>query len=228
MCGRYFLTTGGEGIRQLFGCVNSMAWQPRFNIAPGQTVPMVISQATSRQRSLQLARWGLIPFWAENEKMGQRLINARAETLMERPAFKAALRQRRCLIPASGFYEWRRTGRGGQPYAIVRQDGGLMAFAGLWESWVQPGAKIPLISCAIITTEANRAVLPIHRRMPAILEESQWKYWLDPETETPQTVLGPCREDLLRLYPVSRYVNDPRHDDPQCVSPLNRTDSLFD
>ncbi len=234
MCGRYFLTTTGEEIRQLLGCVNSMEWQPRFNIAPSQTVPMVIPQAEpevkdeNQNRYLKTARWGLIPFWAKDERIGQRLINARAETLLERPAFRPALRHRRCLIPASGFYEWHRNGRGKQPYAVVRQDGGLMAFAGLWESWRQPGKATSLISCTIITCEANRTVRVLHRRMPAILEEKDWSCWLGSSIPAPDTLLRPCPDDWLRFYPVSSYVNDPRHDDPRCLTPLNRTESLFD
>ncbi len=235
MCGRYFLTASKEEIRQQFGCVNSIEWQPRYNIAPTQTIPIVIfpgdptSDSEDEERHLKLARWGLIPSWSKDEKIGQRLINARAETLTQRPAFGQALQRRRCLIPASGFYEWHRSERGNNlPYAILRQDGRLMALAGLWESWHRPNSSETMISCVIITTDANRRLQPLHRRMPVILEEEKWTHWLEPNFETPQTLLEPCREELLRFYPVSGHVNNPNHDDPRCLEPNNRTGSLFD
>ena len=231
MCGRYFLTASGEEIRQQFGCVNSIAWKPRYNIAPSQSVPIMLSRSERTPEpipTLESARWGLIPAWATDDRIGQKLINARAETLDERPAFRQALKTRRCLIPASGFYEWHRSDRSKQPYAIHREDGRLMAFAGLWERWQHPESRKFLTSCVIITTDANRTLHPLHRRMPVILEEQAGKAWLNPHTDNPQNLLGPCPDTWLRFYPVSTYVNDPRHEDPRCLVPLNQTASLFD
>ncbi len=233
MCGRFYLTASAEEIRQQFGCVNTIDWQPRYNIAPTQVAPMIIYAPTQSSpqedsgRFLETARWGLIPSWAKDEKIGQRLINARAETLTERPAFRQALRHRRCLIPASGFYEWHRSDHGNQPYAIRRRDGELMALAGLWERWRQPQTGEMVISFIIITVEANRTIRQLHRRMPAILEDQWWDTWLDPDFEAPQTLLNPNDDDVLSFYPIITYVNNPRHDDPRCLAPLNRTDSLF-
>ncbi|HEB77021.1 MAG TPA: SOS response-associated peptidase [Methylothermaceae bacterium] len=225
MCGRFFLTVSGEEIRQRFRCVNTIDWQPRYNVAPSQPIPAVLPH--EGRRRLETLRWGLIPFWAKDEAIGQRLVNARAETLAERPAFREALKRRRCLIPASGFYEWRRTDRHKQPYAIRRRDGDLMAFAGLWERWRHPDSGEECLSCIIITTDANRLLRPLHRRMPAILEEAYWDQWLDPAAPDPQTLLGPCREEILEAYPVSPYVNNPRNDDPRCLEPLQPTEALF-
>jgi len=223
VCGRFFLTVSGEEIRRQFRCVNRIDWQERYNIAPGQTIPVVRLQGDRRRMEKQ--RWGLIPAWSRDETIGHRLINARSETLAERPAFREAFKHRRCLIPASGFYEWQRTGSRKQPYAIRRRDGGLLAFAALWECWRHPVSGTEIRTCVIVTTEANRLLQPLHRRMPAILEESDWAAWLDP-TGTPPSPT-PCRDDLLEAYPVGFHVNDPRHDDPGCLEPRQPTESLF-
>ncbi|XSG85033.1 MAG: SOS response-associated peptidase [Methylohalobius sp. ZOD2] len=228
MCGRYFLTVSGEEIRRRFGCVNAIEWPPRYNIAPSQPIPMAIApDDRARGRRLTFARWGLIPFWSRDESIGRRLINARAETLAERPAFREALRCRRCLIPAEGFYEWQRTERRKQAYAIRRRDGDLIAFAGLWESWRHPRSGEEIVSCVIITTAANRTISPLHRRMPAILEENAWDAWLDPTDTTTQDLLAPCGDAILEIQPVSAYINNPRHDDPRCLDPLHPNESLF-
>ncbi len=223
MCGRFFLTVSGEEIRQRFRCVNHIDWQERYNVAPGQTIPVV--RLHRGQRWLEKLRWGLIPSWSRDATIGHRLINARAETLAERPAFREAFKHRRCLIPAGGFYEWQRTGRRKQPYAIRRRDGGLLAFAGLWERWRCPESGAEIRTCVIVTTDANRLLQPLHRRMPAILEETDWDAWLDPTRTQPSP--APCREDLLEAYPVSSHVNDPRHDDPRCLEPRQPTEPLF-
>ncbi|BCX81072.1 hypothetical protein MIT9_P0650 [Methylomarinovum caldicuralii] len=225
MCGRFFLTASGEEIRRTFATVNTIDWQPRYNIAPSQPIPQVRRDAPGRLA--ELARWGLIPFWAKDAQIGQRLINARAENLHERPAFRAALRRRRCLIPASGFYEWARSGRRKQPYAVVPRDGRLIAFAGLWEDWRNPETEETVRSCVIITTDANETLKPLHHRMPVVLEPEHWNTWLDPSHPAPQTLLRPCRDTLLRTYPVSTYVNNPHHDDPRCLAPQEPTQPLF-
>jgi len=223
MCGRYFLTVSAEEIRQRFGTANRVDWQPRYNIAPSQPIPAI--RLHQGQRKLETFRWGLIPFWSRDETIGQRLINARAETLAEKPAFREAFRHRRCLIPASGFYEWQRRDRRKQPYVVRRRDGDLMVFAGLWEHWCHPDTGEEITSCVVITTDANRTLQPLHRRMPAILEETDWDAWLDPTHPPPS--LAPCRDDMLAIYPVSPYVNNPRHDDPRCLEPLRLTEALF-
>ncbi len=223
MCGRFFLTVSGEEIRRQFRCVNRIDWQERYNVAPGQTIPVVRLQGD--QRRLEKLRWGLIPSWSRDETIGHRLVNARAETLAERPAFREAFKHRRCLIPASGFYEWQHTGHRKQPYAIRRRDGGLLAFAGLWERWRCPESGAEIRTCVIVTTDANRLLQPLHRRMPAILEETDWDAWLDPTCTPPSP--APCRDDLLEAYPVGFHVNDPRHDDPRCLEPRQLTEPLF-
>lgn len=225
MCGRFFLTIPGEGIRQRFRCVNRIDWRAHYNIAPGQAIPVI--RLHQGRRWLEMLRWGLIPFWAKDERIGQRLVNARAETLAERPAFRDALKYRRCLIPASGFYEWQRTERRKQPHAIRRRDGDQLAFAGLWECWRSPESNAEIRSCVIITTDANQLLQSLHRRMPVILEEADWNTWLDCANPASWTHLDPCRDDFLEAYPVSPYVNNPRNDDPCCLEPLQPTESLF-
>ena len=157
-------------------------------------------------RELALLRWGLIPHWAKEEKIGYRMINARAETVAEKPSFRVALRRRRCLIPATGFYEWKAVPGGKQPYNIQLVDGGLFAFAGLWERWQGDAGQV-VESCTIIVTEANKAISPIHDRMPVILDPSDYKSWLDPQLQDSaslQPLLRPCPPNRINSYPVSR------------------------
>jgi putative SOS response-associated peptidase YedK len=171
---------------------------------------------------LTLLSWGLIPAWAKDPAMGRRMINARAETVAEKPAFRSAFRRRRCLIAADGYYEWRKTGKTKQPYYIRLKDERLFAFAGLWESWTGPdhSDSQPLETCTIITTRANELSQPIHDRMPAILRESDYDLWLDPAEQdrdrlTP--LLEPYDSDLMIADPVSTLVNNPRNDKPGCI-----------
>jgi len=223
MCGRFALHHSTEEVAHLFAVDHiAMEIQPRYNIAPGQPVLAVVQHD---RRSLQAFRWGLVPSWAKDARIGNRMINARAETLGEKPAFRAAFRRRRCLIPASGFYEWRKTGARRQPLYIRSRDGHVLALAGLWEEWLSPDGE-PLRTCTIVTTAANEPMASIHPRMPVILAPAAWTAWLaspvvDPAAqEQLQHVLELRADDDLTAYPVSLRVNAPGHDDPACIEPI--------
>jgi len=189
----------------------------RYNIAPSQEI-LVVRQVAGRREG-QLMRWGLIPSWAKDPEIGNRMINARAETLAEKPAFREPFCRRRCLIPADGFYEWQ-SGEGNrrQPFFIHRADGQVMTLAGIWDQWMAPDGQ-SILSCAIITIEANATVGAIHNRMPAILEPSDTQAWLD-ESSRPAVLLSlfrPLSADVLEAYPVDRQVNKPKLDAPACI-----------
>ena len=193
--------------------------QPRDHIAPTQPVPVV---ADDGQAQIAFYHWGLVPSWAKDPSLGNRMINARAETLAEKPAFRAAYRKRRCLILADGFYEWREEpGRQRKtPMYIRMASGEPFAFAGLWEVW--SGQEPPLYSCTIITTMPNDLLAPIHDRMPVILPRSAYKLWLDPEDRLPsalQALLAPYPAAEMTAFPVSQQVNSPENDRPECILP---------
>ncbi len=212
MCGRYSLVCIDDLGARFRVRVPAVGLEPRFNIAPGTDVPVVVAGGADRR--MELMRWGLIPSRARDPSVGRRLINARAETLAEKPSFRALVRRRRCLIPASGFYEWAPAAGGRIPYHIRRKDGRLFAFAGLYDEWRDP-AGIPVATCVIITTTPNDLLRPIHDRMPAILREADEERWLAPEA-LPAAVLGdvlaPCPADELEAYPVSTAVNNPENE----------------
>ncbi len=221
MCGSYTLKTPGKLLADLFGLAEEPPLQPRYNIAPTQPVPIIrvlrVNPST-KQRELVPLRWGLVPSWADDPAIGNRMINARAETVASKPAFRGAFKYRRCLIPADGFYEWKKEGSRKQPLYIRRKDGQPFAFAGLWEDWEREGEVIQ--SCAIITTEANDLMSEFHDRMPVILNPRDYDLWLDPDVQDPtllEPLLRPYPSDEMEVYPVSRLVNDPRHEDPKCV-----------
>jgi putative SOS response-associated peptidase YedK len=216
MCGRYSLTTPVEALRSLFHFEQRPNLGPRYNIAPTQDAPVVIED---NGRRLVTMRWGLVPFFAKDPGIGNRLINARSETAARLPAFRAAFRRRRCLVPADGFYEWRKDGKTKQPFRIVRKDHGPFAMAGLWERWDRDGGEGELLSFTILTTDANALVAPLHDRMPVILPEAGHAAWLDP-AEDAAPLLVPHAGDDLEAYPVARHVGNPRHDDPTCIEPL--------
>jgi putative SOS response-associated peptidase YedK len=191
--------------------------EPRYNIAPTQSVAVVPNDG---EKQVQSYHWGLVPFWAKDPTIGNRMINARSETAAEKPAFRAAYRRRRCLILADGFYEWRREAgtTSKTPYYIQLASGEPFAFAGLWELW-QPD-DTPLHSCAILTTRPNELVAPIHNRMPVILPQCAYDRWLDPSevrSGALDDLLVPYPGDAMTAYPVSRYVNRPANDSPQCI-----------
>lgn len=222
MCGRFSNADPGEQfIRLLFLSGLPAEYSPRYNIAPSQRALVVVSDENAN-RTAGMFRWGLIPSWARDPSIGNRLINARAETLAEKPAFRQAFRKRRCVIPATGFYEWRRQGKRGLPYNFRLRSGEVFVFAGLWEQWTTPTG--PWRTFTIITTEANATVRPVHDRMPAILQPPAVDAWLDHRSFNARRL-----EDLLRPFPaekmegfrVSPMVNSPVHDEPACIQPLD-------
>jgi putative SOS response-associated peptidase YedK len=219
MCGRYTLASPTERLAEEFGVdASSIELSPNYNVAPTQGVAAVLEEAG--QRRLEVLRWGLIPPWADDPGIGSRMINARSETAPGKPSFRRAFRERRCLIPADGFYEWQRTNGAKQPYYIHMEDGRPFAFAGLWESWSK-GGEGEVRTCTILTTGANALVGEVHDRMPVILAHDVYDVWLDPASERDELtgLLAPYPEDEMEAYPVSRFVNSPSNNDPRCIEP---------
>jgi putative SOS response-associated peptidase YedK len=223
VCGRYSLATPAQSdMRGRFGLGESLEVRQRYNIAPGDDVVTVTTSKEGEPRG-ELLRWGLVPFWAKDPKVGYKMINARAETVADKPAFRDALKTRRCLIVADGFYEWRanpaRPSGRKQPFHITRADGAPFAFAGLWASWHGDGDEA-LRSCTIITTEANDLLRDIHDRMPVILpDQDAEEAWLDHGTPPPllQELLAPLPDALTARRAVGPAVSDARHDEPDCL-----------
>lgn len=222
MCGRYSLTTPAEAVRRVFGFLEQPNLEVRHNIAPTQEVAAV-RLGEDGARHLVRLKWGLIPGWAKEAAIGSRMINARAETLAEKPAFRAAFRRRRCLIVADGFYEWQaQDGGPKQPYRITLAEGRPFGFAGLWEVWKDPADGARVESCTIVTTEANAVLRPIHHRMPVILAPGDFAAWLATEgpPEAALALLKPYPGEAMTAYPVSRRVNKVANDDPGLIEPL--------
>ncbi len=220
MCGRYMLTVSGEVLARLFELDTAPELAPRYNIAPTQPAPVVRSREGSRE--LRELRWGLVPRWARDPSMGARLINARAETAAAKPSFREAFRSRRCLVPANGFFEWQKLPGGKQPWLVRFADRRPFALAGLWERWTPPEGT-PLETFTILTTEPNAVVAPLHGRMPVILPPEAWDPWLDPALRDPgrlAPLLRPCPPEGMETFPVSRLVNSPANDSPECAEPL--------
>jgi putative SOS response-associated peptidase YedK len=241
MCGRFTQfstgeatpTTSAETIASVFGVETSKS-TPRFNIAPTQSVATIL-QSPSAPPQLQSLQWGLIPSWAKDPAIGSKLINARAETVNEKPSFRSSFRHRRCLILADGFYEWQQVegSRKKQPYFMSLQDDRPFAFAGLYDRWQSPEGET-LDTCTIITTTANELLEPIHERMPVILAPEDYELWLDPDfgnTKDPaawsklQSLLDPYPSAQMKAYPVSTLVNSPKNDTPECKQPIAIGDS---
>jgi putative SOS response-associated peptidase YedK len=223
MCGRFTLRTSASVIAEQFGLLAVPPFAARFNIAPTQPVPVIRLQPTGAEsrRELVWLRWGLVPGWSKDPAIGSRLINARADTAAEKPAFRSALRRRRCLLAADGFYEWRRIGRTKQPYFVHLCDDRPFAFAGLWDSWEGPDHSL-LETCTLLTTEPNDLIRPIHDRMPVILPTDAYAFWLDPAIQDPRQIapfLVPCPSGQIKAYPVGGFVNSPSHDSPRCIEP---------
>lgn len=231
MCGRFTLRSNLNLILAQFALDEVPDLRPRYNIAPTQLIPTIRASETGRE--LAMLRWGLIPSWSKDEKMGSRLLNARAETAAEKPSFRTAFRRRRCLVVADGFYEWKQaapekdaSAKGGsakQPFYIRMRDQRPFAFAGLWETWRGPrGAELatPIQSCTILTTEPNTLMQSLHDRMPVILPPDAYAMWLDPSFEgldALQALLRPCAAEEMIASPVSTLVNSPRNESPECI-----------
>ena len=219
MCGRFTLYHSKEQLEARFQAETAVAFAPRYNIAPTQPVAVVLQH---QKRTLEAFKWGLVPFWAKDAKIGSRMINARAETIAEKPAYRAALKRRRCLIPASGYYEWKKEGKEKRPTYIHFDDGHLFSMAGLWEEWTSPDDEL-LHTCTIITTSANDFMAPIHHHMPVIFSPELEEAWLDSSMEDPEkltALLQPYSGGGMVAHPVSRQVNAAAYDAPDCIAPL--------
>jgi len=205
-------------IAKIFGLDETTDIEPRYNVAPTQQVVAIRLDPAAENRELALLRWGLIPRWADDPSIGNRMINARAETVAGKPSFRQAFKKRRCLVVADGFFEWKKIGGKKQPYYIHLKDDQPFGFAGLWERWNREGEEIQ--SCTIITTEPNELMKPIHNRMPVIVQSTDYDRWLDPDFEDGkalQQVLRRYPAELMEAYPVSTLVNNPRNEAPGCI-----------
>jgi len=219
VCGRYALIEPAPWLHELLGKDPGLELRPRYNIAPGQEVAAIRLPSTEASGGLALLRWGLVPRWAKAPTIGAGLINARADSAAEKPAFRDAFRARRCLIPADGFYEWAVRGSVRQPYFIHLEENRPFCFAGLWERWAGPDGS-EIASCAILTTEANRFLRNIHPRMPVILPRLAFASWLAPGERNPgllKALLRPFPGDEMIARAVGNRVNHPRNDDPSCL-----------
>ncbi|WP_291521608.1 SOS response-associated peptidase [Acidithiobacillus sp.] len=226
MCGRFAFKSPPERLHAQFGAdITDLQWTPHFNIGPQQLVPVL--RTVDGQRRAALLRWGLIPSWSKAPTIGHRLINARCETAATKPAFRAALRSRRCIVPADGFFEWQQQAAGKQPFFIHRRDGALLAMAGLWEHWTSPAGE-NVITFTILTTAANTWMQALHDRMPVILEGEALNLWLNPTTPPSQiqALFRPLVLDTLAAYPVTPAMGNVRHDSPDILDPWPVVSSL--
>lgn len=226
MCGRYAITTAPEAMRRLFGYPEMPNFPPRYNVAPTQPIPIV--RMIEGKRQFALVRWGLLPSWVKDPNTFTLLINARGETANDKPAFRNAMKRRRCLIPADGFYEWKRDGKGKRPYYIRRRGGEPFAFAGLWETWMGPNGE-EVDTAAIVTTDANHLLAPIHDRMPAILPPDAWEMWLDTgnvDAKTAAALVAPAQNELFEAYEIAPLVNRVANDGPEVQMPYTAPDIM--
>jgi putative SOS response-associated peptidase YedK len=223
MCGRYRLSRRKELVEEYFDCTSEeQDWKPRYNIAPTQSVPVIRQNPEKPVRGLSLMRWGLIPSWAKDDSAAASMINAKSETAGIKPAFGDALKYRRCLIPADGFYEWKRSAQSKQPFCFEVNDCELFAFAGLWDCWRRPNGAW-LMSCSILTTTPNAITSTVHDRMPVILQRDDHDLWLDPGMRNVPAIcdlLKPYDTRQMRNYPVSNRVNHVANDDDECSRPV--------
>jgi putative SOS response-associated peptidase YedK len=223
MCGRYRLSRRKQIIEEHFDTITGEEdWGPRYNIAPTQPIPIIRQHPKEPRRDLSLVRWGLIPSWAKDASSAARMINARSETAATLPAFRDALKSRRCMIPADGFYEWRRNGEAKQPFCFEVGDGELFAFAGLWERWKDP-AGTWVKTCAILTTTPNSVTATVHDRMPVILNPDSYDLWMDPgftDVAGASDLLKPFDAAAMRCYPISSRINHVANDDAECSAPV--------
>lgn len=223
MCGRFALAVTPDALARFVRLVRLFTFEPRYNIAPTQTIPIV--RSTAEGMVLTPMRWGLIPAWSREGTTRFPLINARSETVFRRPSFRDPIRTRRCVVPATGFYEWDRSQGRKRPYLFRPAQGEMIGLAGIWEEWKPRGDidKKPITSFTILTTTANERVAPIHDRMPVILPPEAFSAWMDPARRTEsdlRPLLEPADADLLERHPVSTRVNSVRNDDPECMDPI--------
>jgi putative SOS response-associated peptidase YedK len=233
MCGRYRLSRRKQIIEEHFDAADWRDdWNPRYNIAPTQPVPVIRQNPKEPIREISQMRWGLIPHWAKDPSGAAGMINARAETVIEKPAFRDPFKFRRCLIPADGFYEWKKTGTSKQPFCFEVNDGKLFAFAALWDGWKDSSGQW-VKTCSILTTMPNAVTSTVHERMPVILDPNSYDLWLDPAMQNVAAIselLKPFDAQLMRCYPVSNRINHVVNDDDECsrpVEPVQSQDRLF-
>lgn len=222
MCGRIVLSSAPHKLAERFFLDMVPQLVPRFNIAPGQEIAAVVPNPTSEGRLIRQFKWGLELPWTKGPQTGPKLINARSETVLEKPAFREAFQTRRCLVPADGFYEWQKRPDGRQPFYFTWKNGGPLALAGIWARQEYPGGHV-VESCSILTTAANSLMRPVHHRMPVILPVADWEFWLDlsgDKAENLLELLRPLPSDLMKSWPVSREVNSPSFDQPACITPI--------
>jgi len=221
MCGRYCISSAPEAIRRLFRYIEQPNFPPRYNVAPTQPIPIV--RMVDGQRHFALVRWGLIPSWVKDPKGFTLLINARGESVSEKPAFRAAMKRRRCLFPADGFYEWKRVGDAKRPYFAKLSSGGPLAFAGLWETWTGPNGE-EMETAAIVTTSANRTLATVHDRAPVIVPPEAFEFWLDcrnVDEKTAAAAIAPAPEGSMEVYEISTAVNRVANDSPMLIEPYD-------
>lgn len=226
MCGRFTQKAPWENVGNEFGindAPSKQLFEPRYNIAPTQMIAAIRELENSREATS--LKWGLVPSWAKEAEIGNRMINARAETITEKPSFREAFKSRRCIIPASGFYEWQKVEKGAkQPYYFYLKEKEVFGFAGLWEEWLDKTTGEMLETCTIITTEANQVLRPVHDRMPVILESNHYDVWLDAkvkDTDKLQKLLVPYSSNEMASHPISRSVNTVTSNTPELITPMN-------
>jgi putative SOS response-associated peptidase YedK len=221
MCGRFTSLLSPELLVDLYGVPTPQELECRYNIAPTQEV-LAVRQDAAGERYLSAVSWGLVPHWAKELSIGSKMINARCESVFEKPSFRQAIRTRRCIVPASGFYEWATIADGRIPHYITMQDGSPFSFAGIWESWADPDGHA-VETCAILTTAANGLIETIHDRMPVILHPTEFDLWLDRTVNDQyelKRVFQPYPSDVMQIWPVSPFVNKSRHESSECIEPL--------
>jgi putative SOS response-associated peptidase YedK len=224
MCGRFTQSLTGEAIAQAFDLDDIPNWTPRYNLAPTQNVPVILMSEAGR--TFKSLRWGLVPSWAKDLAIGARMINARSETVTEKPSFRSAFKKRRCLIAADGFYEWQKEQGKKQPFYFRLENGQPFGLAGLWEQWQAPEGDV-WQTCTILTTDANSLLSQVHDRMPVMLHPEDYDRWLDPQnqsTEALQSLLRPYEAEAMVAYAVSPIVNSPTHDQPDCIAAIAETE----
>ena len=227
MCGRFALATPAESLAEHFQVIEFPLLKPRYNIAPTQPVTAVKKSQGHTGREACIFTWGLVPSWSKDPGMGTRMINARAETVAEKPSFRAPLRYKRCLIPADGFYEWKRAGKLKHPFFVCLESGRPFAFAGLWDHWEGVNGSV-IESCTIITTTPNDLMRTIHNRMPVILDPSDYTLWLDPDIQKLEQLtplFAPRSSKGMIAYPVSTIVNNPVNDSHECIEPSSEVNN---